>query len=244
MMLAWSLMRKVLPLQYDRLGKSTVLADDTKNGGTEQLDRQLFDPRDAFDTVTRELCACPAEELVDAASLVQAVLDNDMLVAETSWVAEDGSYAVQLTYPIRTVNCNEVSTTAWTARVFSITALLTPLVPRSSATSSSSPTLGPCSVFRSSMEMSRPRNCWAKLRSLRSLPGTPGAGSSARRPRWTRRPSFSSVGRRRLHARRSAAGRLRSTITRKRCGCRQRIGCSASRAGGRVCESAVCLRLC
>ena len=137
-MLAWSLTRKVLPLQYDRLGKSTVLADDTKNGGAQQLDRQLFDPRDAFDTVTRELCACPAEELVDAASLVQAVLDNDMLVAETSWVVEDGSYAVQLTYPIRTVNCNEVSTTAWTARVFSITALLTPLVPRSSATSSSS----------------------------------------------------------------------------------------------------------
>ena len=130
-MLAWSLMRKVLPLQYDRLGKSTVLADDTKNGGTEQLDRQLFDPRDAFDTVTRELCACPAEELVDAASLVQAVLDNDMLVAETSWVVEDGSYAVQLTYPIRTVNCNEVSTTAWTARVFSLTALLTPSVPSS-----------------------------------------------------------------------------------------------------------------
>jgi len=105
-------MRKVLPLQYDRLGKSTVLADDTKNGGTEQLDRQLFDPRDAFDTVTRELCACPAEELVDAASLVQAVLDNDVLVAETSWMVQDGSYEVQLTYPIRTVNCNEVSATA------------------------------------------------------------------------------------------------------------------------------------
>ena len=88
-----------------------MLADDTKNGGTEQLDRQLFDPRDAFDTITRELCACPAEELVDAASLVQAVLDNDVLVAETSWVVEDGSFSVQLTYPIKTVNCNEVSTT-------------------------------------------------------------------------------------------------------------------------------------
>ena len=120
-----------------------MLADDTKNGGTEQLDRQLFDPRDAFDTITRELCACPAEELVDAASLVQAVLDNDVLVAETSYVVEDGSYEVQLTYPIRTVNCNEVSATACTGRVGSLTALLTPSVPRSSETSSSSPTLDP-----------------------------------------------------------------------------------------------------
>ncbi len=32
-------MRKALPLQYDRLGKSTVLADDTKNGGAQQLER-------------------------------------------------------------------------------------------------------------------------------------------------------------------------------------------------------------
>jgi hypothetical protein len=92
---------------YDRRGKTTVLAQDTKAAGTTQPDRQVFDPLEAFDSVTRVLTTCAAEELSAAVDLVGAVLGNDVLVGETSWETSDGSYAVTITYPIRTVNCNE-----------------------------------------------------------------------------------------------------------------------------------------
>lgn len=87
---------------YDRVGKSVQLYPPTLG---EQPERQVGRSEETFVDVRIDIARHEGTVLNKAGDVVQAVFDNRQLVARTEY--EDERYAVELDYPIKTINANE-----------------------------------------------------------------------------------------------------------------------------------------
>jgi hypothetical protein len=73
--------------------------------GRQQPDRQSGLCAEAFDALRIHVGEAPGEPLLTAAAICDATYGHYPLVASTAW--ETTRYAVELTYPVKTVNVNE-----------------------------------------------------------------------------------------------------------------------------------------
>jgi hypothetical protein len=73
--------------------------------GRPQTDRQHGLIFDAFDDVRIDVVEVPAKELTTAEEIVQATLDNRLLVARTR--IQSDRYTAVIDYPVKTMNANE-----------------------------------------------------------------------------------------------------------------------------------------
>ncbi|APZ95666.1 hypothetical protein [Fuerstiella marisgermanici] len=74
-------------------------------GSGQQTDRQTGLHADVFDETQIDIVDTPAEVLPTAEDIVQAILNNELLVARTR--LETARYVATLEYPVKTINANE-----------------------------------------------------------------------------------------------------------------------------------------
>ncbi|MCA9077464.1 MAG: hypothetical protein KDA93_20725 [Planctomycetaceae bacterium] len=74
-------------------------------GSGKQSERQVGVIDEVFDSVRIDISECEAELLDGAEAIVNAVLANDPLVAQTVWETE--RYRALLEYPVKTINASE-----------------------------------------------------------------------------------------------------------------------------------------
>ena len=87
---------------FDRAGKQVMLYPPSLG---VQPERQVGETAEAFDSVRIDIAHCEGEALKTAQEIVEAVLNNDRLVARTE--IENDRYIALLEYPIKTMNANE-----------------------------------------------------------------------------------------------------------------------------------------
>lgn len=74
-------------------------------GSGKQSERQMGVIDEVFDRVSIDVTECDAEPLDGSETIVNAVLANEPLVAQTIWETE--RYRALLEYPVKTINANE-----------------------------------------------------------------------------------------------------------------------------------------
>ena len=87
---------------YDLAGKAVPFYPPSRG---MQPERQVGAVGETFDSVRIDVLRGEGEVLEDGAQIVQAVLDNEILVARTA--LEEGRYLAVLEYPVKTINANE-----------------------------------------------------------------------------------------------------------------------------------------
>ena len=87
---------------YDRVGRQVPLYPPAQG---VQSDRQSGLVDAAFDAVRIELAQCDGEPLDTTDQIIEAALDNQMLVAVTE--IESDRYRVVLQYPVKSINASE-----------------------------------------------------------------------------------------------------------------------------------------
>ena len=87
---------------YDRVGCKVPLYPPVRG---VQTDRPSGFVETAFDSVRLDVIPSKASMLDDASAVIQAILDNQPLVAQT--IIENERYRVVLDYPVKTINANE-----------------------------------------------------------------------------------------------------------------------------------------
>lgn len=87
---------------FDRAGKQVSLFPSSLG---MQPERQIGDIQQAFDSVKIEVCECDGEILETNRDIVNAVLDNRVLVGRTVIWSE--TYSALIEYPMKTINANE-----------------------------------------------------------------------------------------------------------------------------------------
>ena len=87
---------------YDHVGCQIPLYPPTRGMQTE---RPTGSVEEAFDRVSLDITSCNARILGDDSAIIQATLDNQPLVAQTT--IENERYQAMIDYPIKTINASE-----------------------------------------------------------------------------------------------------------------------------------------
>ncbi len=74
-------------------------------GSGKQSERQVGVIDDVFDSVRIDITSCDGEQLDCSQSIVEAVLENESLVAQT--IVKTDRYSAVIEYPVKTINANE-----------------------------------------------------------------------------------------------------------------------------------------